>query len=270
MMSSGPSIGTRVGTRIESSSRHMLQARVDKERMIHALSKQGGGNADETLRRNKMDYCMHKDELVLCCNNNLKKSGHLHNRNNPYPKVITTWQAFTEEQMTHICKIMMQESRVKFYQYLDHDIEMDYQVPDLQALGYSVGIAYAHEANGDTIAAVQIGGLITVQNGAYEIQTGDLVHWYIQGMEEKYFDNDGNRGNNSNSSLNPTKRASHFLRNSGIKRSDKNLDGKGKVFFPKALARNPTYGDKMRVFAKCLSSAGPYEKVDIMIARQAM
>ena len=50
-------------------------------------------------------------------------------------------------------------------------------------MGYSVGHAEALSDRGDTVAAVQIGGLRTVLNSPFEIQTGDLVQIFIPDVE---------------------------------------------------------------------------------------
>ncbi len=46
-------------------------------------------------------------------------------------------------------------------------------------VGVSLGTAWAHPSSGDTVASVMIGGLRTVQNGAFPIHTNDLVCIYF-------------------------------------------------------------------------------------------
>jgi hypothetical protein len=43
----------------------------------------------------------------------------------------------------------------------------------------SLGTAWAHPSTGDTVASVMIGGLRTVQNGAFPIHTNDLICIYF-------------------------------------------------------------------------------------------
>ena len=146
-------------------------------------------------------------------------------------------------------------------------------------MGYSVGTAYAHEYNGDTIASVMIGGLVTVQNGRYAMHTGDPVCWYVQYVEEVCFDPDGKRIVGSGcqqlvdslggviAHVRPTGKQGHAMRNSGF--GDTKL--KDNIFLPKPFFfENASFGDTRRVFAKCLSNAAPYERVDIMIASQSL
>jgi hypothetical protein len=56
-----------------------------------------------------------------------------------------------------------------------------------------VGTAYAHERSGDTMASVMIGGITTVLNGAFPMQTGDRVMWYLTAAESKMFNMQGAR-----------------------------------------------------------------------------
>jgi hypothetical protein len=165
-------------------------------------------------------------------------------------------------------------------QSLDVSRHKFHTLPDFRVMGYSVGTAYAHEYNGDTIASVMIGGLVTVQNGAYAMHTGDPVCWYVQYVEEVCFDEYGKRFSavkstsrlldaivNGVQHIRPKGKQGHSMRNSGF--GDASL--KDNVFLPKPFFYiNASFGDTRRVFGKCLSSAAPYEKVDIMIASQSI
>ena len=46
-------------------------------------------------------------------------------------------------------------------------------------VGVSLGTAWAHPSSGDTVASVMIGGLRTVQNGAFPVHTNDLICIYF-------------------------------------------------------------------------------------------
>jgi hypothetical protein len=271
------SIGTMLGTRIESGARHMLQIRVDKERFVQGISKRGEQiDIEEELRRNKHKYSMTKDEMVLCSSRNLLDSGVLNNRTHPYPKAITTWLGLWDTHVRKYVDLMGEPTAQDYYKKL-RDMETDKEcrdeaggIPSLRCMGYSVGTAYASELNGDTIAAVQVGGLISVQNGAFPMHTGDLVQWYFHEREEPMFDAHGKRivpGSHRNvgGPQGPDARQQFFLRNTGISKATKS-----KMFLPKPYdPETGSHGDRLRVFAKCLSAAAPYERVDIMICRQS-
>jgi hypothetical protein len=50
---------------------------------------------------------------------------------------------------------------------------------EFYVVGISLGTAWAHPSTGDTVASVMIGGLRTVQNGAFPIHTNDLICIYF-------------------------------------------------------------------------------------------
>jgi hypothetical protein len=314
------SLGSSVGTRVESASRHMLQCRVHKDRYL-------SWNVDnELLRRNKNQYSMTKDELVVDSSSSLFPArDHVCKQPHPYPRVVTTWRGLDEKLMNVYCFLMAQglptyfellkylgsfpdkklasnndDGRPMFTDRLRKPVFKEFQtalekldaaetkklwhqfhtIPDFRVMGYSVGTAYAHEYNGDTIASVMIGGLVTVQNGRYAMHTGDPVCWYVQYVEEVCFDPDGKRLEDHPSKLldslegaggiahvRPTGKQGHAMRNSGF--GDTKL--KDNIFLPKPFFfENASFGDTRRVFAKCLSNAAPYERVDIMIASQSL
>ena len=296
------SLASAVGTRVESASRHMLQCRVHKDRYL------SWNVPNNDLKNNKHQFSMTKDELAIDSASSLfPVKDHICKQPHPYPRVITTWRGLDEKLMSIYCILMAQKmpDYFKLIQYLqdipdesnrfqqNSDIgalaakiksnpalAMFYTIPDFRALGYSVGTAYAHEYNGDTIAAVMIGGLVTVQNGKYAMHTGDLVTWYVQYVEDVCFDEHGKRLRHPESTQRledgmangvlynrPNGKQGHSMRNSGF--GDLNL--KDNIFLPKPyFYENASFGDTRRVFAKCLSNAAPFERVDIMIASQSI
>jgi len=181
-------------------------------------------------------------------------------------------------------------------------------LPYFRTMGYSVGTAYAHENTGDTIASVMIGGITTVLNGAFPLQTGDRVMWYLTKAEADMFDPAGRRilmkGNPSIPMKgNPMEQADAFShgdvkdfvervrKESKRLKNDTKSQSRNKVQFMKnvngfelagneaksevALIKPFHYrfssdGDIERVFAVCISPAAPFEMVDIMISRQSM
>lgn len=50
---------------------------------------------------------------------------------------------------------------------------------EFYVVGVSLGTAWAHPSSGDTVASVMVGGLRTVQNGAFPIHTNDLICIYF-------------------------------------------------------------------------------------------
>ena len=154
---------------------------------------------------------------------------HICKQPHPYPRVVTSWRGLDDKLMTLYC-VMMAMNMDEYFSF-KHALETNNQrdggdmdmtateskpissysitesgmdairpymkmlhtMPDFRVMGYSVGTAYAHEYNGDTIASVMIGGLATVQNGRYPMHTGDPICWYVQYAEEAFFDDYGKR-----------------------------------------------------------------------------
>ena len=145
-----------------------------------------------------------------------------------------------------------------------------------------------------------IGGMRTIMNGAFEIDTGDMLQWYWT-AETNCFDPNGRRreqigevrssgvnaflqGNNSRLSSDSERRRAMYERSNGVFTTSGNqqggdpttfvYNGKKEVAFPKSLrpGRDGQYrlSDKMRVFARAMSGARPFEMFDVMISRQSM
>lgn len=157
--------------------------------------------------------------------------------------------------------------------------------PFFKAQGYAQGTGFASHISGDTVCTVTIGGMLSVMNGHFTMHTGDLVQWYFSG-EEAYFCPDTTSSNlsgercreRSTDNTNKRRKTYHDQRAFGMQpintkhksmavfrikpyRMSKTRDGEEYVDF---------YGDKSRVFAKCIGGAKPYEMVDIMLMTQSL
>ena len=150
-------------------------------------------------------------------------------------------------------------------------------MPFFRAQGYALGTAYASALTGDTVGTVIIGGVMTVLNGAFEMRAGQDVQWYFQFETENFEMNSttnamcGERKNAAKQER-PSKvqrREAHHNRMYGMKEGDSNkgifkikpyVEGKGGV----------VYGDKIRVFAKCITGGRAFDHVDIMLMTQSM
>ena len=161
-------------------------------------------------------------------------------------------------------------------------------------VGYSVGHACAHSRNGDTVASVQIGGLRTVLNGGFDVATGDLIQMYYPDAENVYFNVKGGRKyrgtveHDDHSGVAHKRKADELSKSDGL-RKNFYTRGQGTPGKPGSSERTKNgmfsikpyvesqndhqlqyYGDKIRVFARAVSSARAWEPVDIMIARQSL
>jgi hypothetical protein len=164
------------------------------------------------------------------------------------------------------------------------------QLPHFHAQGYALGTAYASFVSGDTVATVMIGGMMTVMNGAFTCHAGDMMQWYFED-EERFFSkqNTQNMGegqrfrdavdinNNSKHPLAGNKRY-HDNRAYGMQKI--NDDHKSRSVFrikpyrmyrPAGLDQYVDhYGDRIRIFAKCIGGGRPFEMVDVMLMTQSL
>ncbi|KAJ1464724.1 hypothetical protein T484DRAFT_1757887 [Baffinella frigidus] len=189
-----------VSTRADSSSRHMLQCRVHKNRLL-SWTKSRFDNEELVNHRHK--YSVSKDELVLDVGNPMSSGCNQYAKMcNPYPPMLSSFHGMDDMTNTvyaclmahgsdfaNYCTEIFQAIRDKNKFVLPlteedlkkRDFERGYDqvkcMPYFKTLGYSVGTAYAHERSGDTMASIMMGGINTCLNGAFPLQTGDRVMW---------------------------------------------------------------------------------------------
>jgi hypothetical protein len=164
-------------------------------------------------------------------------------------------------------------------------------LPDFRCQGVALGQAWASYLTGDTVASVLVGGMVTVQNGHFTMHTGDLVQWYFD-FEQQEFDHTnrkthGRRVSIEKDDVNRNKKREKYLderlygnstsmgRNSGQKDTTRVV--RIKSYHMNAVHTlnmqhilTDHYGDKMRVFAKCISGGRPFDMVDIMMMTQSL
>lgn len=174
-------------------------------------------------------------------------------------------------------------------------------LPNFRCQGVALGQAWASYLSGDNVASVLVGGMVTVMNGHFTMHTGDLVQWYFD-FEKGIFDQ-GNKmthaervpENNADANA-ATKDPRNIKREkylderlygnsskTGRYSGQKNADTVVRIK-PYKMYRLPTsngdgvqqsffldhYGDKVRVFAKCISGGRPFDAVDIMLMTQSL
>lgn len=166
------------------------------------------------------------------------------------------------------------------------------KLPDFRCQGVALGQAWASYLSGDSVASVLVGGMFTVMNGHFTMHTGDLVQWYFD-FEKDLFDN-SNKSSHGSRYLPPkatqlrsrnAKRekylderlfgnSSKTGRHSGQKNTDTVVRVKSYKMFSipddNEILKLDHYGDKVRVFAKCISGGRPFDAVDIMLMTQSL
>jgi hypothetical protein len=172
---------------------------------------------------------------------------------------------------------------------------------DFGASGYANTVGWAHSSSGDTMSSVMIGGLRTVTNGDFEVFCGDRIQWYWP-FEAQCFTKDGRRkriemhtdaetlakipggippnnlqmdpalsegqGHSFSQGADVRQRKAFEERQYGQRQGSEKIVPLIKPF--KRDDEQPRLYDWYRVFADAISSAGPREKVDIRISRQAL
>ena len=212
------SLGTATGTRVDSPAKHIMACKMDTNYLINLLQKQGS-DPYTTLHQNKLKWCMHKDEVVLFTGKKLI-TGTSSVSSKAYPMVITTVGDMLDKTKQFLIKLYDTDTSFGFHliisqlQKANWEKERDFcskifgeacdedklqklfeagklktqimQTPDFRCQGIALGQAFASYMSGDTVASVLVGGVQTVQNGAFPMQTGDLVQWYFDFEESKF------------------------------------------------------------------------------------
>ena len=308
-----PGIAAATGTMMDSAAKHTMACRVDEDRM-HAF-------ADPTqIMQNKYKYCVNRHELVLNCGNEWqitsKKNATaypivLSNFGDINPKLKTLLSLLYKmlrapQQLASAMEVLKKLREYPFQEPADLAIRLQCtQLPFCHVQGYSLGVAYANHRQGDIVCAVQVGGMISVRNGHFECQTGDMVQWYFDWEAPMFYGEDtGNRRigerryevtdtENNWSDLEPeqllaqlslikpsngynpddgtTKRKRHVERELGMQNGNNN---KTNIPYPKpyvvSTSNGEHYGDRIRVFAKCVNGGRAHDMIDIMLMTQSL
>jgi hypothetical protein len=215
-----PSLASATGTRLDSACKHIQQCRVSYDHMLDFVD-----NAHE-LERKKMQYCVHKDEMVVGVGRPWKRSKALRAHSvSAYPRVISNLGDITEQKYDKELRMLKyvyhfstslqkrQEIITQMENARGHAIPLSVvqhgyfndaannplnltlslgKMYDFYSVGVSNTLGYAHPNSGDTMTSVMIGGLRTIMNGDFEIFAGDLVQWYWT-FESNCFHPDGSR-----------------------------------------------------------------------------
>jgi hypothetical protein len=217
-----PSLATATATRLDSACKHIQQCRVSYDHMLDFV-----GSANE-LERNKMQYCVHKDELAVGVGRPWASELHFKLPLSAYPRIVSNLGRIALDQQ-HEPALKMIKYLYHFSTSLDKRAQIINQmrtepqntiahVPipgvncyftdannqrlnlkpilskmyDFYPVGFANTLGYAHPNSGDTMSSVMIGGLRTVMNGDFEVFAGDIIQWYWT-FERKCFHSDGRR-----------------------------------------------------------------------------
>lgn len=321
-----PGLASATGTRVDSAAKHTLAVKVSAPHFCSWCENQK--NPRNHIHQQKMKYCMHKNELVLNVSQALNDSGTIVNMAKAYPHIVTNLGDMSSTTQNLLCLLYHRShTGYDFIQlrnmihnivktndlnalkelgiHVDNEntIKIMQEIRDLPyftALGYALTTAYACDLSGDTVGTALIGGMQTVQNGAFEIKAGQLVQWYFD-FEEDFFykKTTEDKKNNQIHLVGSRKVTDNALSVDAIKSTDtfakplaqlnrENFTalqlGDDKAFpkssrktniaFPKPWVfcedGHEHYGDKIRVFAKCINGGRGGDAIDIMLMTQCM
>lgn len=313
-----PSLGSATGSRVDSAAKHIMACKVDTKLLGHWRSiADQGTDAFSCLHNAKLKWCMHKDEIVLNTTKQNPLSVSSDASVKAYPMVITTVGDMQKETQKFITDIYKCSSASEFArQWLDRDNFIDAQpslrgpenedrkkivreqihtLPEFRCQGVALGQAWASYLSGDTVASVLVGGMVTIQNGAFSMHTGDLVQWYFDwecaGFDHSNRNTNGYRIMDVPADDDPRlvgrdpKRQRYnderlYATSSSLGRSSGQKSAQSMVRVKSYRmcvvdAGNESlvfdhFGDKSRVFAKCISGGRPWDAVDIMLMTQSL
>lgn len=215
-----PSLASATSTRVDSACKHIQQCRVSYDHMLDFVE-----NPHE-LEKNKMQYCVHKDEMVVGVARPWESERVRLLPISAYPRIVSNLGDITTQPkygapLKMIKYLFHFATSLQKRQLIIHQMNtplntIDHFNPALphylsNVAGarldlrthlskmydfYPVGIAntlgYAHPNSGDTMSSVMIGGLRTVMNGDFDVFAGDQIQWYWT-FERNCFREDGTR-----------------------------------------------------------------------------
>lgn len=118
------SLATATGTRVDSSSKHIVPCRMATDYLISLISSQHSDNAGRELEVNKHKYSMAQNDIVLGLGRPMYGASVHANRKKAYPSVITTLGQMEKEARkwiavhNFVCRSVRDANAIK-KQYLD-------------------------------------------------------------------------------------------------------------------------------------------------------
>ncbi len=305
---SGPNVASATGTRLDSAAKHQIAVRASYEHLLSWV-----GYEQVLLQKEKHAFSIAKDDITIGVSKPVRKneSSRCSARNKAYPSVVTTLARMEQSAKNYLVALFHNpttfQERDRFIQKVERRPDawdpcmseiakkQIAEMPEFYFVGVSVGFAYPHPLSGDNVCTTMLGGMRTIINGAFPVDTGDIIQWYWE-AETNCFDQDGRRhdpiagerseditaflqGHSKDLALDSARRKAFYERGNGVYTNSQTdgtvrYNGKREVAFPKALKprRNgqKAIGDGMRAFGRAVSGARPFEPFDILIGRQSM
>jgi len=152
------------------------------------------------------------------------------------------------------------------------------RMPYLQAQGYAQTVGYASAVSGDTVLSVLIGGIVTVRNGHFPMRCGQAVQWYFN-FEKDLFSSQHSAAVGL-AEWDIGSRLHAVVAGDPLPLTDRRGKMEGhplRTLFalpkPYVIASGTGvehYGDKIRIFARCIGGGGAHEMVDLQLMTQSL
>lgn len=305
-----PSLGTATGTRVDSAAKHIMACKVDTRLLMHMLADNSDPqnalhnekmkycmhkdeivlNTTSTNDNNVTAYPMVVStlgDISQEAQRAITTLYRIHDATHFFSKQDQLKNSKNTDVSAHICDYDSANPQHK--DKWNRILRQLTALPNFRCQGVALGQAWASYLSGDTVASVLVGGMVTVLNGHFTMHTGDLVQWYFDFEQNEFVHVNKNNGfridqTPSNLSSKRTKYMDERVFGNSVKTGrhsgQKNTNAVVRIKSYKmkqiqtdnhqALVHIDHYGDKIRVFAKCISGGRPFDTVDIMLMTQSL
>ena len=294
------SLGSMTGTIVDSAAKHIRQCKVNTDIMAVWATCDA-----QAMHQNRYKYITHKDDLVLNVTQKIGRS--LSNKMDVYPSIVSNfadmdvntqcammWLYDSADPQTFLQKVGVvagnQDPVDQIAKWANRNnkkfasspqlVKALSKLPYLQAQGYAQTVGYASALSGDTVLSVLIGGLVTVRNGHFPMRCGQAVQWYFNFERDSFSSHHASSTNNSAWDIGARMDEAKDENEEGLPRTDRRgyLEGHPErtlFALPKPYVISSTtglefYGDKIRVFARCIGGGGAHEMVDLQLLTQSL
>lgn len=231
------SLAQATGTRLDSATKHICIGRADTNEISkHISGKHPGQNVADVLKRQKHDYAIHKGDIVANSSAlGWKDVKHASGAYTPVLNQVLDHDKDVESPLT--------QQNIKVEE--NPQVEGYVGKRGLTFAGIALGRGEAHGNTGDDAMAIMMGGTMTIRNGPEQIHAGQQVYWDCKGSQRP------NAGRERNCTIGINPQPGQF------------------VIYPfyEKYWRDPDNNKYKEIIGRALTSARPWEMIDIIIAR---
>ena len=299
------SIGSMTGTVVDSAAKHIRQCKVNTDLMAAWASCD-----QHQMHQNRYKYITHRDDLVLNVTQKIGRALSNKVEVYPsvvstFADIDTNMQAAlmwlydSGTPFEFLQKVQALGGKVaalrdtpmrdipdwiaqKNLQYDDTELSVAKlnkflaKMPYLQAQGYAQTVGYGNALSGDTVLSVLIGGIVTVRNGHFPMRCGQAVQWYFN-FEKDMFSSQHAAGGGAEWDIgsrltDPVGEPLELTDRRGKmeEMSLRTLFALPKPYVISSQTGTEHYGDKIRIFARCIGGGGAHEMVDLQLCTQSL